>query len=441
MLLLVLTTIGFAIAFANAALALRNLRLYRTTPEATALSDADRERVAGVRLAVCIPARDEEANIEACVRSVLANDVPGLTVYVYDDGSTDQTPQILDRLAAEDARVRLPARRELLSGWNGKQHACARCAIHAFGLGDDPGSVDGGETNGNEGPSDARMASDVATHVLFIDADVRLTPDAIQRSLTTFVRGDEAVRGRGISGCQGLGLLSTFPRQQTGTLSEAVIVPLIFFLLFSYLPFRRMRRTLAPPASAACGQFIIVSRAAYRAFGGHASFRDTMHDGIKMPRAARRAGYLTDIFDGSDLASVRMYRGFDETWRGFTKNAYEGLGSFTLLVFLTLMNLFGHVLPPLVVVLLPVLSAATGTGVELVPWGIALAATAAPITQRVLTADRLKHAAIGALLHPVGVVLMSAIQWRSFYLHATGKRTWRGRADAAAVGAAEPSPG
>ena len=51
-----------------------------------------------------------------------------------------------------------------------------------------------------------------------------------------------------------------------------------------------------------------------------------MHDGIKMPRNFRSHGWQTDLIDGTDLARCRMYRGFIESFHGFAKNGYEGLG-------------------------------------------------------------------------------------------------------------------
>jgi glycosyltransferase involved in cell wall biosynthesis len=59
---------------------------------------------------VIIPARDAARTIEAAVRSVLGQSAPHLRVIVIDDGSTDETPFILARLAEQDARV-LPVRR------------------------------------------------------------------------------------------------------------------------------------------------------------------------------------------------------------------------------------------------------------------------------------------------------------------------------------------
>lgn len=59
-------------------------------------------------LSVVLPAHNEEANIEFVVRrclEVLPRLVRDFEIVIVDDGSRDATPQIVDRLAAEDARV------------------------------------------------------------------------------------------------------------------------------------------------------------------------------------------------------------------------------------------------------------------------------------------------------------------------------------------------
>ncbi len=375
-----------------------NLRLYREKVPGggSGGSEESASEVSGTStplLCVCVPARNEEANIEACVRSLLEGGVGRVQVLVYDDQSTDGTPAILTRLIGEDARVVRVPTVPLPSGWNGKQHACWRMARAAL---------------------DHRPA-DRARWLLFTDADVRFSPGALR----------EAVE---IAECRGVGLLSTFPRQITGSWAERAVVPMIFFILFSYLPMPRMRRTLDPASSAGCGQFLLVRADAYEASGGHEGFKDSMHDGIRLPRAIRRAGFKTDLYDGTQACSVRMYRGLAQTWRGFAKNAYEGLGSVGLLVFITVAHLCGHVLPWVYLV------GAWGLAAWPTTWaGPALACIVLGLWQRMMLARAFGHGWASVAMHPLGVLMMTAIQWHSLVLAKTGRRAWRGRVQGAAT--------
>ncbi len=376
-------------AFQPLALSVVNMRRYRRAPLLAEIAAETRS----LRVAVCIPARNEKANIEACVRGVLSSREVDVRAYVYDDESTDGTGEIVARLAAEDPRVVVVPRRPLPAGWNGKQHACFRMAEH--GLANDP----------------------ALEWFLFTDADVRLEPDAVARALGFALRSKSS-------------LVSTVPREITGTLGEMLLVPLIHFVLMSYLPIGRMRSTLDPAASAACGQFILVSRAAYRAAGegadyGHAGFKGSMHDGVKFPRAVRRAGLRTDLYDGTESVSCRMYRGFGETWRGFAKNAYEGLGSLGLLLFITVYHALGQVLPWIVLALAAV-TVQWSTGASLAAGAILCA-----LVGRALLAARFRQSWWNIPLHLPSILMLSAVQWRSLWLDRTGRRSWKGRGGSA----------
>ena len=370
------------------AMALYNLKLYHRPPERLP-EDAERPL-----LSVCIPARDEEDNIEACVRSVLNGSYSNCEVLVYDDQSTDATPEILARLKAQDDRVKLVDTLPLPGGWAGKQHACWRMAQAAQG-----------------------------EWMLFTDADVRFSGQMLER---TYAHARS----------QDIGLLSTFPRQITGTLGERLLVPMIFFILFSYLPMWRMRQTSDPSTSAACGQFLFVRRDAYDASRGHEAFKDSYHDGVMMPRSVRRAGFKSDLFDGQDLASVRMYRGFAQSWNGFAKNAFEGLGSVGLLIFLTFVHLVAHAAPIVVCVAL-VISKAAGSSIDERAALLALLAVVFAIAERWLLSRRFGQGVLPVLLHPLGAAAMTAVQWHSWWLAKRGRRAWRGRVLGEAGPAAE----
>ncbi|WP_448203296.1 glycosyltransferase family 2 protein [Azospirillum sp. sgz302134] len=324
-------------------------------------------------VSILIPARNEEASIADAVEATLANPNVALEVVVLDDHSTDRTAEIVRAIAARDPRVRLERAPPLPPGWSGKQHAC-------------------------------HVLAGLARHpiLLFQDADVRLEPGAVA-PMAAFLRAS------------GAGLVSGFPRQATGTLGEALVIPLIHFLLLGYLPMARMRRSVHPGYGAACGQLILVDRNAYARAGGHAAIRTSLHDGVTLPRAFRRADIMTDLFDATGFARCRMYRGFAEVWAGFSKNATEGMATSAALPVWTVLLFGGHVLPWLLLVLspewLPALAAGTG------------------LATRLILATRFRQSLLGVLLHPLGVLVMLAIQWTALVRSALGHpAVWRGRA-------------
>jgi hypothetical protein len=113
-----------------------------------------------------------------------------------------------------------------------------------------------------------------------------------------------------------------------------------------------------------------------------------------------------------------MYQSAAEVWRGFAKNAHEGLGSPQLILPATLLLLGGQVLP---LVLLAVAKS---------PLGLTLAAvaTCAAFLPPFIAAARFRQSLLGALLHPVGICVLVAIQWFAFF-RSLRKRpaVWRGR--------------
>lgn len=329
----------------------------------------------------CIPARNEEENLEACILSLLSGDHESIEILVYDDESSDGTSDILARMMAADPRIRSVPTRPLPAGHNGKQHACQRMGEAARG-----------------------------EWVLFTDADVRFEAGWLRRTLAT-------VRGR-----ERLGLMSAFPHELTGSVGEALFVPMIHVLLLGYLPMGDMRKTLQPQASAGCGQFLFARREAWQDSGGHDAFHDSMHDGIKMPRAFRSHDWETDLIDGTDLARCRMYRGFVESFHGFAKNGFEGLGSIWILLLITVIHLIGHLLP------FGVLIYDMSTGVWLpVATPVSIATVVIMLGMRVAVALRYRQAPVGPLLHPLAVMATTIMQWWSLLVHMRGTRSWRGR--------------
>ncbi len=362
--------IALALAAIPCGLFLLNLLVYRPLP--------NRKSAVGNRISVLIPARNEEANIRATLEAVLTNHGCEFEVVVLDDHSIDRTAEIVSVIAAGDSRVRLESAPPLPSGWCGKQHACHVLANFAH-----------------------------YPLLAFIDADVRLAPDALSRMMAFMERSEAA-------------LASGVPRQELDTFSERLLIPLIHFILLGFLPMHAMRRTRSPSMSAGCGQLFIARRDAYNQCGGHAMLRDSLHDGLKLPRVFREAGFATDLFDATDLATCRMYHTDVETWRGLGKNATEGLAAPATIVPMTALLFGAQVLPFVVLACAPRLStlgllcAGLGSGLAFLP--------------RFIAVGRFRQPLGGALLHPLGVLALLAIQWHALARHLLGKPSeWKGR--------------
>jgi hypothetical protein len=373
--------IGLALAITSLVLALvpavlffRNLRLYAPPPLPAEPADPP------PAVSLLIPARNEEAGIRATVEAALSSEGVDLEILVLDDHSEDATAKIVADVAERDARARLESAPPLPDGWCGKQHACWALA----GLASHP-------------------------ILAFLDADVRLAPQGLSRAVA-FLESSQA------------DLISGVPRQETGTLLEKLLIPLIHFILLGFLPMGRMRTSRHPAYGAGCGQLFLARRDAYDRAGGHAAIRETLHDGIRMPRAFRSAGLATDLFDATDMATCRMYRSAKDVCSGLAKNAVEGLAAPKTILPITVLLFGGQVAP----VLLCILGAAS----LISPMALALAVLAAVVSYapRLSAARRFRQSILGALLHPLSICLFLAIQWYALVRWLVGKpAAWKGR--------------
>lgn len=375
MILELLSFVGLALALLPAAMIAVNLMLYRT-PSLP-------EEGGALRVSILIPARNEAPRIARAVKAALASRGVDPEIVVMDDHSSDRTAEIVRAIAAADPRVRLESAPELPPCWSGKQHAC-----HAL----------------------AAAAS--TSLLLFIDADVELAPDGVARAVRFLERS-------------GADLVSGFPRQITGTLAEKLVIPLIHFVLLGYLPMPGMRWSRKEAFAAGAGQLFVVRRTAYESVGGHAAIRSTFHDGLQLPRAFRRAGFKTDLFDATRIATCRMYHNAREVIQGLAKNAHEGMAGRRAIWIWSALLLGGGPLPAALLAIGAVTAPQSGW------WRVAVAATAVGLAVRILLAVRFRQSMIGALLHPVGVSLLVAIQWYAWTLRRAGRGVaWKDRAQA-----------
>ena len=339
--------------------------------------------------AICflVPARDEEHNVERCVRSLLSQDYPRerLSVVVVDDGSRDRTEAIVRAIAAEDDRLRVVRAPALPPGWKGKVNAC--CA--------------GVEAS----PADVEW-------LCFIDADVWTKP-SLARSAIVF-----ALHSR-------TDLLSLTPKLELRSMAERLIIPCGFYILAFT---RDLARTQRPDSSeaVATGQFMLIRRSAYEAVGGHAAVRTAICEDVELARLVKRRGYRVALLDGARFLNARMYDSFGELWTGFAKNLTEMLGGpmhTALIAALALLIAAASIMLP-AFDLLACVNGSKGACLALAP---ALIGSAAMFALHIAGAVHFEIPFWYGFLFPAGYVAGALIGLDSLRWRARRRVVWKGR--------------
>ena len=226
-------------------------------------------------VSVIVPARNEEACLRACLESLVSQTGVGFEIVVVDDHSTDRTREIA--LSFSGSLLRVMDAGPLPSGWTGKNNAVT-----------------------------AGYKASRGEWLLFTDADTIHLPGSLARSLA------EAQRN-------GAAMLSYSPEQIVKTLAEKVIMPVIFAeLAASFRPSQ-----VSDPrstAAAANGQYILISREAYDAIGGHAAVASSLLEDVALASAVKQSGRRIFFRFGGDAVRTRMYRSFEQLREGWTKN-------------------------------------------------------------------------------------------------------------------------
>jgi chlorobactene glucosyltransferase len=332
------------------------------------------------RVSVLIPARNEEANIRACVESLLRQDYPDFEVLVMNDDSSDQTGAILQEIAQGNARLQVIEGSPLPPGWLGKHWADHQLAQKATG-----------------------------ELILFTDADTRHATRILRQSVSALLA------------CQA-DLLTAFPLQEMHTWGERLTVPILSFSVFGFFPIVIAEKLRLSRLSVTIGQFMLFRRSAFEAIGGYATVRTSPADDVMLGRKIIARGFRWKMVDGTDQVSCRMYQDFSSAVEGFTKNLFTIFEYRILLYCISWFWISVSFLLPPVALVSPALSAFLNF-----PASLATIAVCEALLIFTLSYYRLRTPMYLVPLYPLGVLVFVWLAFRSLIHTLLGYRSWKGR--------------
>ena len=268
----------------------------------------DRNPPGGPKVSIVVPACNEAADIEATLARLLALEYDNYEVIAVDDRSTDQTGEIMERIAsaAPPGRLKVIHITDLPAGWMGKPHAMWSASNLASG-----------------------------DWLLFTDADVLFRPDSLRRALS-YAETEHADH------------LIVFPRMIMKRPGEKMMIAFFQTLfVFGHRPWK-----VGDPKTKdhiGVGAFNMIRRSVYDALGTYQALRFDVLDDMKLGKVVKNAGYAQRNVFGADLISIRWAKGAWGVVDNLTKNFFaimsfqwpRALASCFALAFLNLMPFVG----------------------------------------------------------------------------------------------------
>ena len=321
-------------------------------------------------VSILVPARNEENNIEECINSVLMQHYNNYELIVLDDNSKDSTADIVKSYEKQNSRIQLISGKQLPDGWLGKNWACHQLSVQAKG--------------------------DV---LLFLDADVKLEDNAINAALYKMqVREADA--------------LSVFPTQIINSWGEYLIVPLMNWLLLTFLPLKKVYSSTNESFVAANGQLIMFTKSTYEKVGGHAAVKKEVVEDMEFARRIKKHGLRLITALGHYSVSCRMYQSFDESFNGFVKNFFPGFKTNIVVfsLFILLVQFF---------FLLPIILSFFDISFLII--------TLAIVLNRLLVSFTSNQSPLIGIIHPLQMLLLLMVGYTSISSHSSGNVEWKGR--------------
>ncbi|RNC85402.1 MAG: glycosyltransferase [Balneola sp.] len=379
----------YILYFALAYLIITSIVLIRNLFEFKSLVSIDSKNSSSEALvSICIPARNEEEVIEKCITSVLKQDYPSFEVLVLDDNSTDQTSSIISGIASFVSNLTHIRGNPKPDDWLGKPWACHQLSEAANG--------------------------DI---LIFIDADVWLEKEAVSKAVHALQEKD---------------VVTVWPQQRLGSFWENMIVPLVYFTLYTLLPAiyveqnpkwmpSFMAERLNKKFAAACGQFIAFHKRSYQEIGGHEVVKKEVVEDVELARLIKRKELSLQMFDGIDTVYCKMYSSHKEIWNGFKKNFLAGFGNFFEFFFMWAIHTVVFIVP-WITLCYAILSGANSILI------LSSIVIASQYLQRTILNYKYGWSFITGFLHPLSVLWFHALAVVLIVDKLSGRKAiWKGR--------------
>jgi cellulose synthase/poly-beta-1,6-N-acetylglucosamine synthase-like glycosyltransferase len=316
---------------------------------------------------VLVPMRNEAENVEGLVATLAAQE-GSFHFYLLDDNSEDQTFELLQQFTKADSRFTVIKGAVLKGKWIGKTWALQQLF---------------------DASSEEILVS--------IDADVRLTNDAINKAVTA------------LNSAQ-LDFISPYPRQIAKTFAERLIQPLLQWSWLTTVPLRYAEKSGQKSMAVANGQFFVVRRSALASIGGYQPVKHAVIDDVFLARELVKSGSSGTVINGSEIAETRMYESWSQIESGYGKSLSKAFGSIFGALFVMAFLLATCVTP--------LMLGLSGNAYGLLGF-------VAIIGTRVLSALKSGGRVLDSVLHPISIIALVYLTIYSYLMR--GSIQWKGR--------------
>ena len=338
-------------------------------------------------VSILVPARNEQYRVlEACIRSILAQDYGRFEVIAVNDRSTDATGATLETLAGSDRRLRVIEGKEPPPGWLGKPYAMQQALNHARG-----------------------------EWILATDADVIFESSALRTALDRILEANASA-------------LTLLPRFEAHSFWERVMIPTWAWVFLMFTFFYRIDDPNTERA-AGIGGFFLIRRTVLDRVGGYEMLKDEVLEDVRLAERIKGSGARLFSEQAPALIRTRMYKTFAEMWECSTKNWFSGVNfSFPAALFCVASMYVFAVLPPLIA-LVSATAITLGVNTEL-SWFLvpAMLSWLLQVLVMAVVSTRSEVSILYALTSPLGLAIMYAMLFDSSIRITTGRGvTWKGR--------------